>query len=152
MWHLWGSFYEAKLIMYRSSHLEVFCKKGVLRNFTKFTRKHFCWSVCFNEIASLHSIALLKNTLKAQVFLRARFSYSTSGQVVTSNYWLVTSNLWLAKSFTSLQRCIQDVFKTSSRFISSQTVLVNTSFRRLQVVFKMYSTRFWDVLWKLLST
>ena len=25
----------------RSSHPKVFCKKGVLRNFTKFTGKHF---------------------------------------------------------------------------------------------------------------
>ena len=27
---------------YRSSRPEVFCKKGVLRHFTKFTRKHLC--------------------------------------------------------------------------------------------------------------
>ena len=26
----------------RSSHPELFCKKGVLRNFAKFTLKHFC--------------------------------------------------------------------------------------------------------------
>ena len=24
---------------------EVFCKKGVLKNFTIFTRKHLCWSL-----------------------------------------------------------------------------------------------------------
>ena len=29
----------------RSSRPEVFCKKGVLRNFTKFTRKHLCQSL-----------------------------------------------------------------------------------------------------------
>ena len=27
---------------------EVFCKKGVLRNFTKFTGKHLCQSLFFN--------------------------------------------------------------------------------------------------------
>ena len=32
LWHLWGSVYEAKLIMYRSSHPEVFCKKVFLEN------------------------------------------------------------------------------------------------------------------------
>ena len=28
--------------IFRTSRPEVFCKKGVLRNFTKFTRKHLC--------------------------------------------------------------------------------------------------------------
>ena len=32
LWHLWGSIYEAKVIMYRSSHPEVFCKKVFLEN------------------------------------------------------------------------------------------------------------------------
>ena len=35
--------YEAKLIMYRSSHPEMFCQIDVLRHFTKFTRKN-AWS------------------------------------------------------------------------------------------------------------
>ena len=29
----------------RSSRPEVFCKKGLLKNLTKFTGKHFCWSI-----------------------------------------------------------------------------------------------------------
>ena len=33
----------------RSSPPEVFCKKGVLRNFTKFTGKHLCQSPFFNK-------------------------------------------------------------------------------------------------------
>ena len=34
----------------RSSHPEVFCKKGVLRNFAKFTGKHLCQSLSFNNV------------------------------------------------------------------------------------------------------
>ena len=30
---------------------EVFCKKGVLRNFAKFTGKHLCQSLFFNKVA-----------------------------------------------------------------------------------------------------
>ena len=34
--------------LFRSSRPEVFCKKGILRNFTKFTGKHPCESFFFN--------------------------------------------------------------------------------------------------------
>ena len=34
LWHLWRSIYEVKLIMYWSSHLEVFCKKDVLKKYS----------------------------------------------------------------------------------------------------------------------
>ena len=37
----------------RSNRPEVFCKKGVLRNFTKFTGKHLCQSLLFNKVAAL---------------------------------------------------------------------------------------------------
>ena len=37
----------------RSSRPEVFCKKGVLRNFTKFTGKHLCQNLFFNKGAGL---------------------------------------------------------------------------------------------------
>ena len=35
----------------KSTHLEVFCKKGALKNFTKFTEKHLCQSRFFNKVA-----------------------------------------------------------------------------------------------------
>ena len=40
-------------IIYRSSHPEVFYKKGVLRNFAKFTEKHLCQGLFFNKVAGL---------------------------------------------------------------------------------------------------
>ena len=36
------------VIVDRSSSPEVICKKGVLRNFAKFTGKHLCQSLFFN--------------------------------------------------------------------------------------------------------
>ena len=54
--------------MYKSSHPEVFCKKGVLRNFTKFTRKHLSLNVFFNKVAGLHPVAILKKTLWRSCF------------------------------------------------------------------------------------
>ena len=42
-------------------------KKGVLRNFSKFTGKHLCQSLFFNKVAGLRPVSLLKKTL-AQAF------------------------------------------------------------------------------------
>ena len=37
----------------RSSRLEVFCEKGVLRKFAKFTGKHLCQRLFLNKVAGL---------------------------------------------------------------------------------------------------
>ena len=65
----------------RSSRPKVFCKKGVLRNFEKFTRKHLCQSLLFNKVAGLRPTTLLKKETLArcfpgdfcEIFLRATF-------------------------------------------------------------------------------
>ena len=49
----------------RSSLPEVFCRKGVLRNFAKFTGKQLCQSLFFNKVAGLRPVK--KETL-TQVF------------------------------------------------------------------------------------
>ena len=45
---------------FRSSRLEVFCKKGVLKNFAKFTGKHLCHSLFFHKVVGLRPTTLLK--------------------------------------------------------------------------------------------
>ena len=44
---------KTKVKSFRSSHREEFCKKGVLRNFTKFTGEHLCQSLFLNKIEGL---------------------------------------------------------------------------------------------------
>ena len=46
----------------------MFCKKGVLRNFAKFTRKHLCQSLLFNKVAWLSPATLLKKKLWHRCF------------------------------------------------------------------------------------
>ena len=43
----------AKVTLFRCSRPEVFCKKGFLRKFAKFTRKQLCQSLFFNKVAGL---------------------------------------------------------------------------------------------------
>ena len=56
------------IFIYKSSRPEVFYKKGVLRNSTKFTGKHLCQSLFFNEVAGLRPTTLLKKRLWHRCF------------------------------------------------------------------------------------
>ena len=53
----------------RSSHPEAFCKKGVLRNFIKFTEKHLCQSLFVNKVAGLRPATLSKRDSGTGIFL-----------------------------------------------------------------------------------
>ena len=57
------------LLAYRSSHPEEFCKKGILRNFAKFTGKNLSQSLFFNKVAGLRFATLLKKDPCTGVFL-----------------------------------------------------------------------------------
>ena len=52
----------------RSSRQEVFCKKDVLRNFTKFTGKHLRQSLFFNKICGPKTCNFITKETLAQLF------------------------------------------------------------------------------------
>ena len=52
----------------RNSRPEVFYKKGVLGNFTKFTGKHLCQSLSLNKVSGLRPETLLKKRLWHRCF------------------------------------------------------------------------------------
>ena len=45
---------------YTEAVTNVFYKKGILKNFAKFTRKHLCQSLSFNKVAGLRPATLSK--------------------------------------------------------------------------------------------
>ena len=47
------AFEVSEAAVHRSSRPEVFCAKGVLTNFAKFTGKHLCQSLLYNKLADL---------------------------------------------------------------------------------------------------
>ena len=53
---------------YRSSRPNVFCEKGFLRNFAKFTGRHLCQSFLFNKVAGLKPATLFKKRLWRRCF------------------------------------------------------------------------------------
>ena len=71
--------------LHRSSRPELFCKKGILRNFPKFSGKHLCQGLFFNKVAGLRPGTLLKKRLWHRCFavnfakfLRIPFLQNTS--------------------------------------------------------------------------
>ena len=52
----------------RSSCLEVFCKKGPLKDFAKFTEKATVMDLFFNKVAGLRPATLLKKRLSHRCF------------------------------------------------------------------------------------
>ena len=64
---------------------EVFYKKSVLRDFTKFTGKHLCQSLSFNKVAGLSSATFLKKRL-AQVF-SCEFYEIFKNNFFTVHFW-----------------------------------------------------------------
>ena len=53
---------------FRSSCLEVYCKKGALKNFAKLTGKHVCQILCFIKVADLRPATLSKRRLRHRCF------------------------------------------------------------------------------------
>ena len=53
---------------FRGSRPKVFCEKGVLRNFEKFTGKHPCQRLFFNKLAGLRPVTLFKKKSLARAF------------------------------------------------------------------------------------
>ena len=53
---------------YSSSHRRCSVRKGVLRNFPKFTGKHLCQSLFLNKVAALRPATLLKKILWHRCF------------------------------------------------------------------------------------
>ena len=70
-WNLVGNAFIARLN--RSSRIEVFCKRGVLTNFEKLTRKHQCESLLLNKVAGLCEIS--KNTFSYRIPLADAFDW-----------------------------------------------------------------------------
>ena len=71
----------------------MFCKKGVLRNFTKFTGKHLCQSLFLNKA----TCNFIKKETLAQVFSREFCEISKNS--------FFTEHLWAPASLLSVKSC-----------------------------------------------
>ena len=69
----------------------MFCKKGVLRNFSKFTGKHLCRSLFFNKVAGLRPATLLKKKLLHRCFPANVGKFLRTSFLIEHPRWLLLS-------------------------------------------------------------
>ena len=82
---------------FRNSCPEVFCKKGVLKNFAKLTGKHQCQSLFLNKVAGLRPATILKRRLW-HTFFRVNFAKFPRTSFFTEHLWwlLLISEMFIS--------------------------------------------------------
>ena len=72
----WEMDYRYTFITSRSSRPEVFCKKGVLGNFTIFTGKHLCQSLFLNKDNNFIKKETLAQVLSCEFYEFSKYTFS----------------------------------------------------------------------------
>ena len=103
-------FFGVMLNKVQKQSLEVFCKKGVLKNFAKSTGKRLCQSLFFNKVPGLRSATLLKRRLWHRCF-PANFAKFLRTSLVQNTPWRLL--LWTTVSKTSNNKYLELIKRRS---------------------------------------
>ena len=108
-WEIFKNTFFTEHFRDRSSHRRCSVKKGVLRNFAKFTGKHLCQRLFFNKAWACNFI---KKEFLAQVFssdfekfLRTPFSQNTSGQLLLYQHDYASLTLGVSPCICKRNQC-----------------------------------------------
>ena len=112
----------------RSSRPDVFCKKGVLRDFTKFTGKHLSQSFFFNKVAGLSCRPKACNFIKKETLAEV---FSCEFYEISKNTFFYRTPLVTASAVKLLfEVCNQAQFYLCRRY----TVFKSLKFRSETVI------------------
>ena len=131
-------------LLYRSSRPDVFCKKDVLRNFGKFTGKHLCQNLYFNQVAGLTCNFIKIETL-TQVF---SCEFSAKVWKVSVEYtitWKIkssTSSLNLCATNKLAQKSFSQKFLRNHFLVLVLTFLKWILLRYFAVIFSLLPARY----------
>ena len=103
-------------IIYRGSRPDVFCFKGVLRNFTKFTGKYLCQNIFFNIIAGLRPVTLLKKRLWHRCFPENFVKFLRTPFFIENLQWLLLSLRLVQGEILLFRKYITSSSKLTDRF------------------------------------
>ena len=126
---------------YRSSHPEVFCEKGVLINFAKFTGKHLRQSLFFNKVAGACIFyILIKNFCIKSSHLQVLCSFlgklrKTFRKTNIAKYFFSKTRNFTARvfpfNFYEIFQCISALtFRTLKKLKGEQYFFSNGSFSK----------------------
>ena len=123
----------------RSSHQRCSVKKGVLRNFTKFTGKQLCLSLFFNKVAGLRPASLFKKRLRHRCFpvnfakfLRAPF------------YRTMFEESWIKENPDKCHQPLQGKVDFIDN-INGNKIFYTTLEKFLRIKFDQYFFRLWQI-------
>ena len=125
LFNIWYSSFA----LVKSSHKEVFCKKGVLRSFTKFKRKHLCQSLVFNKVAVLSLQLYQKRNSGTSVFLWILSKFLRTPFLTDHLRWLLLFGLHASISHSRL---------STRRRIKSSVKFLRWSFLRKKLTASCY--------------
>ena len=72
--------------------MESFCKKGVLEDFEKFTRKHLCQSLFFNKVEGQPATSLIKKETLVLVLFCEFCEIFKNTSFIEQHRWLLQNN------------------------------------------------------------
>ena len=99
------------LVNFRSSRPEVFSKKGVLKNFEKFTGKHLFQGLFFNKVAALRPATLLKRRLQHRCFPVNIVKFLRTPFFIEQLWWLLLKLGGLRKKELCYRCFPENIFK-----------------------------------------
>ena len=88
------------------NRIEVFCKKGVFRNFAKFTGKHVCQSLFFSKVAGTGTLAQVFSCEFCEIS-KNTFLYRTPADI---KFYVPVVTL-LTQDNTKLLQQLKSIFK-----------------------------------------
>ena len=91
------------LATFRSSHRRCSVRKGVFRDFAKFTGKYPCQSLFFNKVVDLSPATLLKKETLAQVF-SCEFCKISTNTFLKEHLWVTASEHYFLNILFSYPR------------------------------------------------
>ena len=99
------------LVNFRSSRPEVFCRKGVLKNFAKFSGKHLYQSLFISKVADLRPATLLKKRLQNRCFPVNFVKFLRTAFFIEHCWWLLLKLGGLEKKELCYRCFPENIFK-----------------------------------------
>ena len=131
--------------MYRSSRQDLFCKKGALRSFAKFTGKHLCHSLFLIKLQASGNIFI---SIKKEILARV-FCYSYRLPPVAASE---CSRSMEFEKRTDQNFSTQNLREGKEYCISKNKKLLKQCLKEVIYEYILAFARWWSIFWKVVGS